>query len=762
MQRAPSESPGRGLGITNLSTTSSSPFPSAHTDPLPFRELGEFHVSRSWQPGRHNVQGSLTHRNRSPSRTDLDWERTRRKVQEKVTNVVKSIVQIAGDQILPIAAEALSVVPIPALAPAAKILDSIWKSTNEVRSNRSACLRLTDRCANLLISIRDEMARHGDGVAHQLREPLGKLEESFKDVDLFLKEQVKWTFMHRFIRREEIRDDILRLNDVVNDCIEAFRMSADFSHMAVSLRMERILEQLVEPAQASMLLAQDEMNPPSPIRDSDVEVLENLPLKNLPPFGTSDNSGEDSDATRADKLRERFHEIQQAENADDRARDVEDLHRTIKSVLEAPDHRAVTHVLQIPCSDMSIPVMMTALLRHLERQQSERAPAQSSSSPSPRIRTLTWPVDGIPARQVELLDRQFVELALEALKSVRTKSVRGVPRACETSSNVGDSDGESVYASASSNILKLSLERADIQVEPSSSSSSSSFWSAPGSTGETGVTTPLSTHLSLAPNEPDSYILEPSEARNELRYRMSLSHAFHHLGVTLPLWTPSFVELGAVGYLLKPEGAFQTLFNCSDLRGTSDERLGGIPAPSLPQILHQRQPEDRGVQTKGTTFINRFRTKEPTSIVKRSYAISMLGRVPLKYHYFQRLEGLKRWFRMNVSAIVEAYPECLREELNLVVATLNARDYTLLVNHGGEDSDELKFQNPIPFKFFDTQFHVYSSAPPGAAWGYYEPFPHDDAERKCKVSHVGNSSSRSTVLLSVLRFRPDDPEPTTH
>jgi hypothetical protein len=62
-----------------------------------------------------------------------------------------SIIQVAGDQVLPIAAETLSVVPIPALVPVAKILDDIWKSVNAVQVRKflhydySSALRTTCR-----------------------------------------------------------------------------------------------------------------------------------------------------------------------------------------------------------------------------------------------------------------------------------------------------------------------------------------------------------------------------------------------------------------------------------------------------------------------------------------------------------------------------------------------------------------------------------------------------------------------------------------
>jgi hypothetical protein len=65
---------------------------------------------------------------------------------------------------------------------------------------------------------------------------------------------------------------------------------------------------------------------------------------------------------------------------------------------------------------------------------------------------------------------------------------------------------------------------------------------------------------------------------------------------------------------------------------------------------------------------------------------------------------------------------------------------------------------------FETQFHVVSSRQPGQAWGYFKPFPMEGTDevtqRICKISNIG--SSKRTVLLSRLRFRPDELDPTTH
>lgn len=44
----------------------------------------------------------------------------------------------------------------------------------------------------------------------------------------------------------------------------------------------------------------------------------------------------------------------------------------------------------------------------------------------------------------------------------------------------------------------------------------------------------------------------------------------------LPLWSPSTVEIGSVGYLRKPEGEFVTLFNAFDPPTSSNGVLGGM------------------------------------------------------------------------------------------------------------------------------------------------------------------------------------------
>jgi hypothetical protein len=48
--------------------------------------------------------------------------------------------------------------------------------------------------------------------------------------------------------------------------------------------------------------------------------------------------------------------------------------------------------------------------------------------------------------------------------------------------------------------------------------------------------------------------------------------------VTLPLWSPSPVGLGAIGYLSKPRGTFVTLFNALNPEKSPNLAIRGLPS----------------------------------------------------------------------------------------------------------------------------------------------------------------------------------------
>jgi len=116
-----------------------------------------------------------------------------------------------------------------------------------------------------------------------------------------------------------------------------------------------------------------------------------------------------------------------------------------------------------------------------------------------------------------------------------------------------------------------------------------------------------------------------AHVRNEMRYRMLLQHDYHTsrtwlafflfsllltrcVAVTLPLWSPNPVLLGAVGYLSKPAGSFVTLFNVFDPAGTSGGAASQLPRLNgYGEVAQGSQRQDRRSATqRGYDFLQGF------------------------------------------------------------------------------------------------------------------------------------------------------------
>lgn len=118
-----------------------------------------------------------------------------------------------------------------------------------------------------------------------------------------------------------------------------------------------------------------------------------------------------------------------------------------------------------------------------------------------------------------------------------------------------------------------------------------------------------------------------AEMRNERRYRLLLTHDFHPSRaflyfffalfmltcgtVTLPLWTPTRIRLGAVGYLDKPSGEFITLFNSFDPVQSSNIDV----IKDLPSLFgygrvsrHELRQDKRNAAQRGLDALSGFLT----------------------------------------------------------------------------------------------------------------------------------------------------------
>ncbi|KAI0713981.1 hypothetical protein C8Q76DRAFT_693720 [Earliella scabrosa] len=171
------------------------------------------------------------------------------------------------------------------------------------------------------------------------------------------------------------------------------------------------------------------------------------------------------------------------------------------------------------------------------------------------------------------------------------------------------------------------------------------MYSVSGHSGHDGVDS-WSEHVDYprhaSPPPPDE---QAHRVRDERRYRMLLQHEFHP---SPPYWTPTQVLLGAVGYHNKATGGeFVTLFNSF-------------------------QPANR-----------RY-----TSQLRAGHRTAHLFTESTVYRYIEELATPKKWFKANADGILALYgkePRISKEDLYLVIGTLEAQEYALCVSHEHPD-----------------------------------------------------------------------------
>ncbi|KAF9562878.1 hypothetical protein CPC08DRAFT_633569 [Agrocybe pediades] len=266
------------------------------------------------------------------------------------------------------------------------------------------------------------------------------------------------------------------------------------------------------------------------------------------------------------------------------------------------------------------------------------------------------------------------------------------------------------------------------------------------------------------------------EARNERRYRFLLEHEYHQ-SLTLPLWEPTCVHIGDVGYLSKPSGKFITLFNSIQKNKLSSGRFpnGLLPMNSFGDVskgnvrLDKRNVAQKGLDAVSGLLAFRGRGEMPISKhhafrLRAGHASAHIYTELGEYHYIKTLDTPKAWFQANVETILQIFGKdhnIQKEDLYLVVSLLQAPNYALLVSHQHPDAQ--------------AHFNIFSNPRKGKSWGSFttevlvpggqfvplssetpegEPF-----EYTSKISNANDPPK--AVLLGRLRFKPDSSEPTT-
>ncbi|KAI0338659.1 hypothetical protein BDW22DRAFT_693644 [Trametopsis cervina] len=276
-----------------------------------------------------------------------------------------------------------------------------------------------------------------------------------------------------------------------------------------------------------------------------------------------------------------------------------------------------------------------------------------------------------------------------------------------------------------------------------------------------------------------------AEIRNERRYRLTLQHEYHP-SLILPLWTPVPVFLGDVGYHRKPTGSFVTLFNAFRPLDSSEAIIqkmssmngyvkGTGTLSQKEEKLEKRTAAQRGMDViqgwlsrgKGEGSSPRNVGRRYSAPLRNGHKAAHLFTESTMFRFINDLGPAKRWFQANIEDILRVYGQdhpIQREDICLVICTLDAANYALFVSHHHPDSL--------------VNFNVFASSKPGQPWGQFSVTPDPAAVGKHggpvfheegpgmqsanKVSLARKASdSWDTVLLARLRFAPDKDEPTS-
>ncbi|KAI0324972.1 kinase-like protein [Cubamyces sp. BRFM 1775] len=174
-----------------------------------------------------------------PEEQTAGWIRTRQRVAEASVKVLGATGKVVHE-LLNISVDFLRFAPVPALEEAARTLLNIWDSLQLVdptpKVNRLACLRLTERCAGVLISVREEVAEAGGHVGVELQRPIARLVESFHEVHAFLVKQAHRPFIKRYLQRDEIQRALTDCHTGLNDAMSMFSLSIQIRILKQALR----------------------------------------------------------------------------------------------------------------------------------------------------------------------------------------------------------------------------------------------------------------------------------------------------------------------------------------------------------------------------------------------------------------------------------------------------------------------------------------------------------------------------------------------
>ncbi|KIM38803.1 hypothetical protein M413DRAFT_29751 [Hebeloma cylindrosporum] len=207
--------------------------------------------------------------------------------------------------------------------------------------------------------------------------------------------------------------------------------------------------------------------------------------------------------------------------------------------------------------------------------------------------------------------------------------------------------------------------------------------------------------------------------------------------VRLPLWHPIVVAVGAVGYLSREDGRFITILNaCAPGDSTSPGICSLSPAqPRITETIHNEQRAKSAECDLVSGLLNLEFIPSVSFPLKGGEEAAHMYTGSTRHRCFQADDSLMEWFESSIEKIVEIYGadhDVTREDLVLMIGTLDAQDYALFVSACHREGT--------------VTFEVNVEPQVGQPWGEF--LPGTTGQFTSKVSQHGDPWE--TILVSSL------------
>ncbi|TFK33765.1 kinase-like domain-containing protein [Crucibulum laeve] len=376
-----------------------------------------------------------------PQEQEEGWTRTRSRVLKALRSAI-DLTSDAAREALRVGVEVLPFAPVPGLEVAAKILLGIWDAIQVVDSNRLACLRLAERCADILIAIRQEVEEAGINVEIQLKRPLEELEGSFSQILNFLERHNSQPFLMRFVKRDDMLREITECNTHLQHCMDLFDRSILFRIMAnVSA-----LTSSSPPLPFQELLLTPDLTSRA-VQATTIDPLLDLPIENLPedleesskptakevmsPDGVADADIERNPSLEIlslsdEQVRSILRKLHREQNERDQKRDMSDLRLLLNMALQAGNDRDMMKVLHVGLPD-AIKELLRTIDLHIHGDGSQ--PLTTSAWP------LSKPVSRNDIKLNQIIGQGFFSNVYQATWMHGTVAVKVLNNATATMSS---------------------------------------------------------------------------------------------------------------------------------------------------------------------------------------------------------------------------------------------------------------------------------------------------------------------------------------